>query len=90
MGRYIHTGAVVTGKANAIIEQHGAEEISQPKSWSDIPEGKALVCVVENGFFDAAAYAYSPDEFIEFTRPDDRRRKRWLLLNKDLCERLAP
>jgi hypothetical protein len=38
-----------------------------------------LVCVVENGPFDAAGYCYSEGEFKAFTIPGDLRRKTWLI-----------
>jgi len=38
-----------------------------------------LVCIVENGFFDAAGYAYSKNEFDQFNDPNDNRPKRWLI-----------
>jgi len=37
-----------------------------------------LICVVENPAFDAAAYAYSENEFNAFNYPDGRP-KRWLV-----------
>ena len=37
-----------------------------------------LVCVINNGFFAAAGYAYSMGEFTEFMR-NDGRTKTWLL-----------
>lgn len=33
-----------------------------------------LICVCENGMFDAAGYCYSEDEFKAFTHPDGRRK----------------
>ena len=83
MGRYIQTDSDF-GKADAIINQYGAKEIPQPKDFSEVPADKALVCVVENPHFDAAAYAYSAAEFKVFTDPTDWRRKRWLLLDLDV------
>lgn len=38
-----------------------------------------LICVVENGFFDAAGYAFNKDEFEVFNDPGDYRSKRWLV-----------
>lgn len=61
MGSYIET-PVSTGKA-AYLMAHGAEKISQPLAFSEVPEGKALVIVVENGPFDAAGYAFDKSEF---------------------------
>jgi hypothetical protein len=65
-----------TGKADAILEAGiGAKEIKRPSEWQ--PD---LVCVVENGVFDAAAYAFDEEEFLVFADPHDTRRKRWLIV----------
>ena len=60
-------------KADYLILDGGAE-ISKPKQW--VPN---LVCVVENGMFDAAGYVYSEDELRAFTNPYDHRPKRWII-----------
>jgi hypothetical protein len=62
------------GKADALIKD-GALEIPMP-SPDKFVEG--LVCVVENAYFDAAGYCYSPSELIAFQNPGDYRPKRWL------------
>lgn len=41
----------------------------------------AIVCVVDNGLFEAAAYCYSYKEFEDFSRAEDQRPKVWLLFN---------
>lgn len=41
-----------------------------------------LVCVVENGPFDAAAYCPEEQDYIAFTHSEDRRVKHWLVFNK--------
>ncbi len=38
-----------------------------------------LVCVVENGLFDAAGYCFSKEEFEQFNNPNDDRPKTWLI-----------
>jgi hypothetical protein len=38
-----------------------------------------LVCVVENGPFDAAAFCFSENEFTQFNNPYDSRPKHWLI-----------
>lgn len=38
-----------------------------------------LVCVVSNGPFDAAGYCYNEREFNDWTDPNDRRLKIWLV-----------
>lgn len=78
MGYYINPG-VVWGKAEAICQQYGGQEIADPPEFlSEVPEGKALICVVSNGFFDVAAFCYNERELQEFTWSQDTRPKTWL------------
>jgi len=59
------------GKARALILD-GAKVVNatfQPN----------LVCVVENGLFDAAGYCYNEKEFTIFNDPTDYREKIWLV-----------
>lgn len=37
-----------------------------------------LVCVIDNGMFQAAGYCYSEAEYQEFARPDGRK-KTWMI-----------
>lgn len=55
----------------------GAKVIEPPTEWQ-----QGLVCVVHNGAFDAAGYAYNEDEMRVFLAPDyDLQRPRtWLLV----------
>ena len=81
MGRYINQtsirtlGASADAKCNGILEDGGLE-IPEPKDFAE-----NLICVVDNGMFGAAAYAYSKEEMEEFKRPDGRPR-RWFYWNK--------
>ena len=81
MGRYVNKtsrGAVGTSalaKFDAIVAD-GGKEIKTPKEFQP-----NLVCVVDNGMFGAAAYAYSPREMEVFKMPDGRP-KRWLVWDK--------
>jgi len=52
-------------------------------------ENYATVVVVENGMFDAAAFAFSADEYVEFTSLDDPRPKRFLIGPRVLVEELS-
>jgi len=87
MGYYIQTYCNV-GKADELVKRHVAIRIATPKSFRDISVDKALICVVENGFFDAAGYCYDESEFNAFVEPDGRR-KHWLLMDKDFAEKLS-
>lgn len=77
-------------KADQLVRMHNAQIISRPpSSLSTVPSDKGVVCVVENGFFDAAAYVYSESELIAFNNRSDPRIKTWLLMDKDLAETLS-
>lgn len=43
----------------------------------DPTTGDVSVCLVENGYFTAAAVAYNKREFDAFNQPRDQRPKRW-------------
>jgi hypothetical protein len=60
-----------SGKAQKLIED-GAKVVNaefQPN----------LVCVVDNGFFEAAGYCFNENEFEAFNSPSDPRPKIWLV-----------
>lgn len=86
MGKYLQ--GPTKGKADHLVEKYHAQVIEQPKNFADVPEDMALICVVDNMIFDAAAYAYSQGEFDEFSRPCGRP-KTWLLMAKALTEKLV-
>lgn len=88
MGFYIETGKNF-GKAEYLIQHHGAQPLAAPPAWSDIPEGKCVVCVVANPAFEAAAYAFDANELNRFANPADRRPRRWLLMNTALVRTLV-
>lgn len=90
MGKYINIDLErnplhARGKASALV-QSGAERISEPELFNQ-HQGKAVICVVENGFFDAAAYAYCQGELECFKR-DDGRSKTWLTVDESVIESL--
>ena len=81
MGKYIEKNSQgegwpsATGKADFLIAD-GAKEVSG----TEIKFQPFLICVVENGPFDAAAYVDTRQEFEAF-QPDfrDGRPRRWLV-----------
>lgn len=61
------------GKADKLLSTiEGTKEIKTPQQWEE-----DIVCVVDNGPFEAAAYAFSQNELNVFANPDGRP-KRWL------------
>jgi len=66
MGYYINVPAN-KHKADQLVEIHGAEKLPKAPGSFFTVEGKALVAVVENPDFDAAAYCYDAKEFTRFT-----------------------
>jgi hypothetical protein len=87
MGFYIEGPA--KGKADFIVKNYEAERVTGFVNLAKIlSEGKqALICVVDNGPFEAAAFAYSIDEFECFNDRKDTRPKEWLLMDhKKACE----
>jgi hypothetical protein len=90
MGYYLETPAL-TGKAEALAQMYGA--IGMPPEVAEITVGLkhgAVVCVVKNPEFEAAAFCYSSDEFDRFNHPGDPRPKRWLWIeNRQLVENLT-
>ena len=90
MGYYIETPGQNTGKAQRICNDHkDAFIIPQPISFSKVPDKMGLICVVENGLFDAAGYCYNEQEFLAFSDLDDPRRKTWILMDKVKAEKLS-
>ena len=88
MGYYIQVPKNLN-KAQQLKDLYNATEIPCPKSLMEVPADKALVCVVSNGLFDAAAYAHSEGELQGLSRPSDMRPKYWLLMDKALVEQLS-
>jgi hypothetical protein len=78
-----------TSKAPFIVSEYDGEIIPQPERFEDIPADKALICVVDNVFFEAAGYCFSAREFEAITGADDIRPKKWLIMDKSKAEKLS-
>lgn len=77
MGKYINqiNGINMPSRGKAdILLANGATEILKPKEYR-----KDLVCVVDNGTFEAAGYVFDEEEFMAFSSFDGRP-KRWFVL----------
>ena len=91
MGFYIETGTN-TQKANILRQKHGATLTTVAdarKTFTESPE-MGVVVVVDNGFFEAAGFAYDENEFSMFVDdPHDHRNKTILLMDRKLAEELS-
>lgn len=88
MGYYIEVPAN-TGKAELIRQLHGGEILPGQPEWNSWAPGKACIVVVANALFEAAAYAYDEQEFRAFTDPSDDRPRQFVLMDRELAEKLS-
>ena len=86
MGFYIE--GPLKDKEVFMHHEYGAESCVCPKSYSDIPKGKALICIIDNGPFEAAGFCFDEEEFEEFIAPDPRPRS-YVLINRTKAEELS-
>lgn len=71
MGYYVQVQKP-KGKAQQLVSLHHATILPQrPEAFEDVPDDKALICVVDNGPFEAAALCYDRQQFMAFTAPDE-------------------
>jgi len=90
MGYYIETPRN-KNKAAQICEacpEASMLDLADTFKFSDVPADKALICIVDNGPFEAAAFCYSEREFEEFAR-EDGRLKVWLVMSREKAEKLS-
>lgn len=86
MGYYIQTESN-HNKAEAIAKKFNGEIVSRPATFSDIPIGKGLICIVDNILFEAAGFICDEREFNAFTQPSDARPHTWVLIDRADAER---
>jgi hypothetical protein len=75
--------------ADRLVLKYNAVKIECPKSFKEVPEDMALVCLVRNKVFGIAAYIFSAKEFAVFAKETDKRPKQWLLMDKKLVIKLT-
>ena len=88
MGYYINQNSLgeplpTSGKVEALIKD-GATLVESELIGYWQPN---LICVVDNGAFEAAGHAYSEEEMKAFSQPNDPRTRTWLVY--DHAEKLA-
>ena len=85
-----HLPGPTKGKVDHLIATYGAERISKPpKAFHDIPESKALICVVDTVTYETASYCFSAVEMTLLNDTTDFRRRTWLLMDRRKAEELS-
>ena len=85
MGYYIQV-LKNKGKAQQIVDLYGGRIALSPPSFEDIAEGEAIICVVDNGPFEAAGFCFNQRELNDFSYYDDRPRVWVVMGRKRACE----
>lgn len=89
MGYYLNNGKA-SGKVEWLVKEHDGKIVDKVEASTAFNDPSlAVVVVMDNGLFDAAGFAYDIDEFESFTSPDDIRPKIFLVMNRELCEKLS-
>jgi len=88
MGYYIQTDGA-KGKASDICRDHDAAVVSAAAAAVALHQGLGVVCVVDNGPFEAAAFIFNDAEFDAFNEDMDPRPKTWLTMDRDKAEQLS-
>ena len=85
MGYYIEVPKN-KGKAEQLVELYGATILDRMPA--KLFRDKAIICVVNNRPYEAAAFIYNKDELREFSQFDGRARK-WLTMDWDLAMKFS-
>ena len=89
MGFYIETGSS-TGKAKFIVDNYSGKEdsfVEAIRISETHNREKGVIIVVNNGPFEAAAFAFNHNEFLAFHNSDDNRPKQYVIMDYNkACE----
>lgn len=91
MGYYIQA-PTNKGKADFLINMHNAEEVTMDEAAETMAgedSSVAIVCVVDNGPFEAALFCHDQGEFDVASDPREHRPRRWLRLPRWKAEQLS-
>ena len=73
------------GKAQQIIELHGGRILPHIPDFGDAGPNEAIICVLDNGHWEAAGFAYNEGELERFVAPDfygPNRPRTWLIMDR--------
>jgi hypothetical protein len=85
-----HLPGPTKGKVDHLIATYGAERVSQPPdAFHEIPESKALICVVDTLTYETATFCFSAVEMALLNDSTDFRPRTWLLMDRSKAEELS-
>lgn len=89
MGYYIE--GPCKGKVNMLVTEHGATVLSGGafEAAARQRNGAGIVCVVDNGGFEAAGFMHTEKELECFAWNRDTRPKTWLAMDRKLAAKLS-
>src|SRR5467141_4796996 len=78
------------GKVDHLIATYGAERVPRPpRAFHDIPESKALICVVDSVTYETASFCFSAAEMSLLNDSTDFRSRTWLVMDRRKAEELS-
>src|SRR5258706_10451274 len=77
------------GKVQYFVDVYQAVVLARPpRSFNDIPDHQAIICVVDTIQYEVASYAFSQQEFSLLDDHSDFRKRTWLLMDKTKANRV--
>ncbi len=78
------------GKVDHLIATYGAERVPRPPhAFHEIPESKALICVVDTINYETASFCFSAAEMDLLNDATDFRPRTWLVMDRRKAEELS-
>src|ERR1700757_3933188 len=78
------------GKVDHLIVTHGAERLPRPPhAFHQIPENRALICVVDTKMYETASFCFSAAEMALVNDSSDFRPRTWLVMDRGKAEELS-
>ena len=82
-----HLPGPTNGKVDHLIATYGAERVPRPPdAFHDIPESKALICVVDTVTYETASFCFSAAEMALLNDSTDFRSRTWLVMDRRKAE----
>ncbi len=79
-------------KAQQLVKLYGARILDKKPSFNEVAPNEAIICVLDNGPWEAAGFAYDARELTVFATPDRlgyQRPRTWVIMNRATACRLT-